>query len=76
LGIYCFNGRFCSIKDNKITILVNDAENASTVNATEAETAFEAARTAFETAANQKEKIETNLALKRAKVRYQISQNT
>jgi ATP synthase F1 epsilon subunit len=69
-------GGFALIKDNKITILVNDAENASTVNATEAETAFEAARAAFETATNQKEKIETNLALKRAKVRYQISQNT
>ena len=67
-------GGFALIKDNKVTILVNDAENASAVNASEAETALLEAQTAFEKAESQKEKIETNLALKRAKVRFEIAQ--
>lgn len=68
-------GGFALIKDNKVTVLVNDAENASSVDPAEAEVAFANARAAFEAATSSKEKIETNLALKRAKVRYQISQN-
>mmetsp|Transcript_16897 Transcript_16897/g.55289 ORF Transcript_16897/g.55289 Transcript_16897/m.55289 type:complete len:132 (+) Transcript_16897:1878-2273(+) len=67
-------GGFALIKDNKVTILVNDAENASSVNSTDAEKALLEAQTAFEKAESQKEKIETNLVLKRAKVRFQISQ--
>jgi ATP synthase F1 epsilon subunit len=67
-------GGFALIKDNKVTILVNDAENATSVNATEAETRLTEATTAFEKATTPKEKIETNLALKRAKIRFQISQ--
>lgn len=67
-------GGFALIKDNKVTILVNDAENASAIQPDEAEEAFNSARAAFEKAESQKEKIETNLALKRAKVRFQISQ--
>jgi len=67
-------GGFALIKDNKVTILVNDAENAVSVDTTEAETRFVEATAAFEKAATPKEKIETNLALKRAKVRFQISQ--
>lgn len=67
-------GGFALIKDNKVTVLVNDAENATTVNATEAETRLAEATAAFEKATTPKEKIETNLALKRAKIRFQISQ--
>ena len=67
-------GGFALIQDNKVTILVNDAENASTIDSNEAEKGFEEARSAFEKPESQKEKIETNLALKRAKVRFQISQ--
>nr|YP_009692077.1 ATP synthase CF1 subunit epsilon [Microrhizoidea pickettheapsiorum]QEG77703.1 ATP synthase CF1 subunit epsilon [Microrhizoidea pickettheapsiorum] len=66
-------GGFALIKDNKVTILVNDAENALNIKKEEAEQNFNEARSAFEKAVSQKEKIETNLALKRAKVRYQIS---
>jgi len=67
-------GGFALIKDNKVTILVNDAEDAANVDANEAEVSLLAAQTAFEKADSQKEKIETNLALKRAKVRVQLSQ--
>ena len=67
-------GGFALIKDNKITILVNDAENATTISVSDAETALTQAQNAFEKAETQKEKNETNLALKRAKVRSQIAQ--
>jgi len=67
-------GGFALIKDNKVTILVNDAEDAANVDANEAEVSLLAAQTAFEKAGSQKEKIETNIALKRAKVRVQLSQ--
>jgi len=66
-------GGFALIQDNKVTILVNDAENASAINSTEAENRFKEATLAFEKATTPKEKIEKNLNLKRAKVRFQIS---
>jgi len=66
-------GGFALIQDNKVTILVNDAENASSINSTEAESRFKEATLAFEKATTAKEKIEKNLNLKRAKVRFQIS---
>ena len=68
-------GGFALIKENKVTILVNDAENAATIDATEAEATFKEALTAFENATTAKEKIETNLVLKRTKVRFQLSQS-
>jgi F-type H+-transporting ATPase subunit epsilon len=68
-------GGFALIKENKVTILVNDAEAASAINATEAETAFNEAMASFEKATSAKEKIEANLVLKRAKVRFQLSQS-
>jgi len=67
-------GGFALIKENKVTILVNDAENSATVDGGEAEKTLFEAQTAFEKAESQKEKIETNLALKRAKVRFQLTQ--
>lgn len=66
-------GGFALIQDNKVTILVNDAENASAINSTEAENRFKQATLAFEKATTTKEKIETNLNFKRARVRFQIS---
>ena len=66
-------GGFALIQDNKVTILVNDAENASAINSTEAENRFKEATLAFEKATTAKEKIEKNLNLKRAKVRFQIA---
>lgn len=67
-------GGFALIKENKVTILVNDAENSATVDGGEAEKTLFEAQTAFEKAESQKDKIETNLALKRAKVRFQLTQ--
>ena len=67
-------GGFALIKDNKVTILVTDVENASSINRTEAENLFTTARVAVEKAVTEKEKIETNIVLRRAKVRFLSTQ--
>jgi F-type H+-transporting ATPase subunit epsilon len=68
-------GGFALIKDNKITILVNEAELGSTIDPDQAEAAFNEAKEALEKADGRKEKIETNLAFKRARARYQLNLN-
>ena len=66
-------GGFALVKDNKVTILVNEAELGSDINSEEAEAQFNAAKATLESAAGRKEKIEANLAFKRARARYQIN---
>lgn len=65
-------GGFALIKENTVTILVNDAELASTIDRAQAEQAFQEAQVAFEKAEGRKEKIETSLAFKRARARFQV----
>lgn len=65
-------GGFAQIQENKITILVNEAEQAATIDPIEAERGFEEAKQALEQASNKKEKIEANLVFKRARARYQV----
>ena len=65
-------GGFALIQENTVTILVNDAELASSINPEEAEKSFLEAQIAFEKAESRKEKIETSLAFKRARARLQL----
>ena len=65
-------GGFALIKQNQITVLVNEAESAETINLQEAETSFSNAKTKLEQAEGQKQKVEANFAFKRAKARYQV----
>lgn len=65
-------GGFALIKENTVTILVNDAEFASGIDPIKAEQAFLEAQVAFEKAEGRKEKIETSLAFKRARARFQL----
>ena len=65
-------GGFALIQENTVTILVNDAELASTINPEKAEQAFLDAQTAYEKAESRKEKIETSLTFKRARARLQV----
>jgi ATP synthase F1 epsilon subunit len=65
-------GGFALVKDNTVTILVNDAEKASTIDRAQAEQAFQEAQAAFEKAESRKDKIETSLAFKRARARFQV----
>lgn len=66
-------GGFALVKDNTITVLVNDAELGSSVDQTAAEKTFAETQTALEKAslASRKEKIEASLAFKRARARLQ-----
>lgn len=67
-------GGFALIQENTVTILVNEAELGSSINAAEAEAAFTEAQSALEKAQNagRKEKIEASLAFKRARARMQV----
>jgi len=66
-------GGFALVKDNRVTILVNEAELGSKINAEEAEVQYLSAQESFEKADGRKEKIEATLSLKRAKARYQVT---
>jgi F-type H+-transporting ATPase subunit epsilon len=64
-------GGFAEIENNQITILVNEAQKASDINAEEADKALAEATTRMNNASTKKEKIEANLLLKRARARVQ-----
>ena len=69
-------GGFALIKQNQITVLVNEAESAETINSEEAESAFASAKTQLFEASGQKQKVEANFAYKRARARYQVVKQT
>jgi F-type H+-transporting ATPase subunit epsilon len=63
-------GGFALVKQNKITVLVNEAESSKTIEAEEAENSFNKAKTKLEEAEGQK--LEANFVFKRARARYQV----
>ena len=65
-------GGFALVKQNEVTVLVNEAESASTIDPNEAEKSFEAAKAKLEEATNQKQKVEATFAFKRERARYQV----
>ena len=65
-------GGFALVKQNQVTVLVNEAESAKTIDLQEAENAFNTAKTKLEQAEGQKQKVEANFAFKRARARYQV----
>lgn len=65
-------GGFALVQQNQVTVLVNEAESATSVNKDEAESAFNEAKLQFEQAQGQKQKVEANFAFKRARARYQL----
>ena len=65
-------GGFALVQQNQVTVLVNEAESAKTINKEEAEAAFNEAKLQFEQAEGQKQKVEANFAFKRARARYQL----
>lgn len=68
-------GGFALVKENQITILVNEAEASSTIDPREAEKTFEEAKNRLEAAKGEKDKVEATFAFKRARARYQIVQS-
>jgi F-type H+-transporting ATPase subunit epsilon len=65
-------GGFALVQQNQVTVLVNEAESAKTIQKEEAETTFNNAKLKFEQAEGQKQKVEANFAFKRARARYQL----
>ena len=65
-------GGFALVKQNQVTVLVNEAESAKTISFEEAEKGFVSAKTKLEEAEGQKQRVEANFAFKRARARYQV----
>lgn len=65
-------GGFALVKQNQITVLVNEAEAEATIDPKEAEKSFELSKKQLEEATDQKQKVEANFAFKRARARYQV----
>jgi len=65
-------GGFALIQQNNITILVNEAENSSTIDPEEAKQTYESTRTEFLQMTDPKQKVSANFFLKRARARYQV----
>ena len=65
-------GGFALVKQNQITVLVNEAESSQTIQAEEAENSFIKAKNRLEEADGQKQKVEANFVFKRARARYQV----
>jgi len=66
-------GGFAMIDNNRITILVNEAERASEIDPDEAQKSFQTAQAELAKAEGKKRVIEANLAFKRAKARLEAS---
>nr|YP_010962256.1 ATP synthase CF1 epsilon subunit [Tongoloa elata]WNH40876.1 ATP synthase CF1 epsilon subunit [Tongoloa elata] len=64
-------GGFARIGNNEITVLVNDAEKSSDINSQEARQALEIAEANLRKAEGKRQKIEANLALRRARTRVE-----
>ncbi len=65
-------GGFALIKQNQVTVLVNEAESSEAIDPDQAEKSYQEAQTAWLDASGQKQKVEANFALKRARARYQL----
>lgn len=65
-------GGFALVKQNQVTVLVNEAESAETIDPQQAEVSFLAAKEKLEQAEGQKQKVEANFAFKRERARYQV----
>nr|YP_010696844.1 CF1 subunit epsilon [Hymenidium tsekuense]WCF69708.1 CF1 subunit epsilon [Hymenidium tsekuense] len=64
-------GGFARIGNNEITVLVNDAEKGSDIDSQEARQTLEIAEANLRKAEGKRQKIEANLALRRARTRVE-----
>lgn len=69
---FALMGGFALVKQNQITVLVNEAESESTIDKIEAEESFALTKKRLDEAVDQKQKVEANFAFKRARARYQV----
>jgi ATP synthase F1 epsilon subunit len=71
---FALMGGFALVKENQVTILVNEAVAASTVDKGEADKALEEATNYLNQVTEEKAKVEATFAFKRARARFQIVQ--
>nr|QWM94175.1 ATP synthase CF1 epsilon subunit [Bupleurum sikangense] len=64
-------GGFARIGNNEITVLVNDAEKSSDIDSQEARQTLEIAEANLRKAEGKRQKIEANIALRRARTRVE-----
>jgi len=67
-------GGFALVQQNQVTILVNEAVAASSIERKEAEKTLEESINRLNQVTGEKEKVEATFAFKRARARYQIVQ--
>lgn len=69
-------GGFALVNNNKVTILVNEAELGSDINFEEAESSFVSAKKMLEDASDlePKKKMEATLQFKRSRARFQVAE--
>ena len=65
-------GGFALVKQNQVTILVNEAESSQTIQPEQAENAFQEAKARLEQAQGEKQRVEATFSFKRARARYQV----
>ena len=65
---------FALIQNNTLTVIINEAEKAETINLSEAETQLKEAETAFANAESRKDQVETTFLVKRARARLLAAQ--
>jgi len=63
---------FAFVEKNQVIILANEAESSETIDAEHAKETYEQAQAKWEQASSAKQKVEANMALKRARARYQV----
>nr|AMD08048.1 ATPase epsilon subunit [Euglena mutabilis] len=71
--IFVVMGGFALVNNNKVTILVNEAESGLNIDSIEAEQTFLSSKSSLELADNTKKKLELESQFKRARARYQLS---
>ena len=62
---------FAEVENNKVTVLCNGAEEASTIDAAKAQSDLEKMTSLVEEATTKKEKIEATIELRKCKARIQ-----
>jgi ATP synthase F1 epsilon subunit len=72
---FALDNGFATVRNNRVTVLVNSAESKQTIAEDEARNNFTLATEALTNAPNQKARIEANLVYKRAKARYLVANN-
>nr|AYQ94275.1 ATP synthase CF1 epsilon subunit [Chaetopeltis orbicularis] len=69
---FAIMGGFGIVGENRVILLVNEAESSDTIDVISAENDFNTAKTKLEEAQGTKQRVEANCAFKRAKARFQV----